>query len=83
MELQELYSLEIMDLLIGIAVDEDRMDIKSFKALLKEYNDGKRELVTGGPETLDIPNSVIHEPELTRDCSYYEDICKGNLPWRQ
>ena len=83
MELQELYSLEIMDLLIGIAVDEDRMDIKSFKALLKEYNDGKRELVTGGPETLDIPNSVIHEPELTRDCSYYEDICKGNMPWRQ
>ena len=83
MELQELYSLEIMDLLIGIAVDEDRMDIKSFKALLKEYNDGKREIVTGRPEIPDIPDSVIHEPELTRDCSYYEDICKGNLPWRQ
>ncbi|MEG2871599.1 MAG: IS21 family transposase, partial [Clostridium sp.] len=37
MELQELYSLEVMDALIGISVDEDRMDIKGFKSLLKEY----------------------------------------------
>lgn len=36
MELQELYSVAVMDALIGIAVDEDRMDTKGFKSLLKE-----------------------------------------------
>ena len=73
-ELQELYSLEVMDVLIGIAVDEDRMDIKGFKALLKEYNDGKRNL-----EPIQQKDPAFRsEPdlELTRDCSYYEDYAK-------
>lgn len=82
MELQELYSLEVMDALIGIAVDEDRMDIKGFKALLKEYNDGKRSLEAAHRDPADIPDP-IQGPELTRDCSYYEDLCKGDMPCRQ
>lgn len=81
MELQELYSLEVMDKLIGIAVDEDRMDIKGFKALLKEYNDGERTLMTSCQKS-DLLNP-IPETSLTRDCSYYEDICKGEIPCRQ
>lgn len=80
MELQELYSLEVMDMLIGLAVDEDRMDIKGFKALLKEYNEGKRNLETVQWEPPAASPSV---PELTRDCSYYEDLCKGDMPCRQ
>lgn len=77
MELQELYSRDVMDRLIGIAVDEDRMDIKGFKSLLKEYNDGKRKL--------DAPAMPPPDPDyaLIRDCSYYEELCKGEMPCRQ
>ena len=81
MELQELYSLDVMDQLIGIAIEEDRMDIKGFKSLLKEYNDGKRELAKSMQDS--IPVSPLHEAELTRDCSYYEELCKGDMPCRQ
>lgn len=81
MELQELYSLDVMDKLIGLAVDEDRMDTKGFKALLKEYNDGIRKFENAGSE----PDSLHPVPEtaLTRDCSYYEDLCKGDRPCRE
>lgn len=82
MELQELYSLEVMDALIGIAVDENRMDIKGFKALLKEYNDGKKKLETDNQKPPETPEH-IPESMLTRDCSYYEDLCKGDVPCRQ
>lgn len=74
MELQELYSLDVMDTLIGIAVDEDRMDVKGFKSLLREYNSGKRLLETDIPEA---PATLpCQEQALTRDCSYYEDYAK-------
>lgn len=66
MELQDLYSIEVLDTLIGIAIDEDAMDIKSFKKLLKEYNSNLR--------TIQIINK--EEVTLTRDCSYYENIAK-------
>lgn len=72
MELQELYSLEVMDALIGIAVDEDRMDMKGFKSLLKEYNDGQRDLKLNQEEESVSPTSK--EADLTRDCSYYENL---------
>ena len=81
MELQELYSLDVMDQLIGIAVEEDRMDIKGFKSLLKEYNDGKRELAKSMQDS--IPVSPLPEAALTRDCSYYEELCKGDMSCRQ
>lgn len=74
MELQELYSLDVMDMLIGIAVDENRMDIKGFKSLLREYNSGKRLLGADMPE---VPAALpLQEQALTRDCSYYEDYAK-------
>lgn len=81
MELQELYSLKVMDKLIGIAVDEDRMDIKGFKSLLKEYNDGKRDLENTEAES--SSPTAVPETALTRDCSYYEDLCQGDMPCRQ
>lgn len=81
MELQELYSLDVMDQLIGIAVDENRMDIKGFKALLKEYNDGKRDLESPGMGSDSFHSAS--ETALTRDCSYYEERCKGDMPCRQ
>lgn len=39
------------------------MDIKGFKALLRDYNNGKLSVV--------IPTEI---PSLTRDCSYYENL---------
>lgn len=82
MELQELYSSEVMDTLIGIAVDEDKMDIKGFKSLLKEYNSGIRKLGSTEPQPPDKPE-VVQGSDLTRDCSYYEDLCKGDATCRQ
>ena len=71
MELQELYDDEVLDVFIGLCVDEDKMDIKSFRSMLREYNNGTR--------TLDAPIHQETAPgnntdfSLTRDCSYYEE----------
>ena len=71
MELQELYDDKVLDAFIGLCVDEDKMDIKSFRSMLREYNNGTR--------TLDEPirQKSISENDtafsLTRDCSYYEE----------
>lgn len=81
MELQELYSLDVMDCLIGITVDRDQMDIKGFKKLLKEYNDGTLILETKTVET--EPTCSEPESALTRECSYYEEICKGDTQCKQ
>ena len=72
MELQELYDDHVLNRFIGIAVAEDKMDIKSFRALLRDYNSGQRLM---GMET-PVPNEqTICQDEaalLIRDCSYYE-----------
>ena len=71
MELQELYDDKVLNAFIGLCVDEDKMDIKSFRSMLREYNNGTR--------TLDEPirQKSISENDaaffLTRDCSYYEE----------
>jgi|GEM_PF-5609055 len=72
MELQELYDDHVLNRFIGIAVVEDKMDIKSFRALLRDYNSGQRLM---GMET-PVPNeeAVCQDEDalLIRDCSYYE-----------
>lgn len=42
MELLELYDAKILDQAIAVAIDENCMDIKSFRMLMKEYNAGLR-----------------------------------------
>jgi len=76
MELQELYSVSVMDMLIGIAVDEDRMDSKGFKNLLREYNAGSRPFPELKPEAMNTSVCQEEESTLTRSCSYYEDYAK-------
>ena len=76
MELQELYSVPVMDELIGIAVDEDRMDSKGFKALLREYNAGSRPVPERKQEARNTSACQEEESALTRSCSYYEDYAK-------
>jgi hypothetical protein len=78
MLLEELYETDTLDWFIGYAVDHDRMDIKSFKELLKDYNAGK--LVLPETSVLDeTPSAEISDgqyrdddPALLRDCDYYE-----------
>ena len=72
MELQELYDDQVLNRFIGIAVDEDKMDIKSFRALLRDYNSGQRLM---GMESPDPNEQAVCQDEdslLIRDCSYYE-----------
>lgn len=47
MELQELYDDKVLDAFIGLCVDEDKMDIKSFRSMLREYNNGSRKQFHG------------------------------------
>lgn len=80
MELQELYDDSVLDYFIGTAVEEDKMDIKSFRALLRDYNNGKRTIIQ---KQLDDNEQVSHcdeNPSLTRDCSYYELAAKEGMP---
>ena len=67
MQLQELYDDDLLDYFIGVSIDEDKLDISSFRALLRDYNNGLRdvenELSSVKPET---------KASLTRDCTYYE-----------
>lgn len=76
MELQELYDDDVLDTFIGISVDEGKMDIKSFRALLREYNSGQKTPVVSLQKS---PPQCMNSPEessLTRDCSYYEEYAK-------
>lgn len=79
MELQELYDDHVLDSFIGIAVDEDKMDIKSFRTLLRDYNNGKRPPIQKAPDDNEHTDYCDEKPELTRDCSYYEFAVKGGI----
>lgn len=70
MELAELYDTSVLDEFIAIAIKEDKMDITSFKTLLRDYNNGK---ISIQPELPSCSKS------LTRDCSYYENISQEVL----
>ena len=65
-----------LDRLIGYCVDVDKMDIASFKGLVKEYNAGLLSLPEpAGKETMATAGGQScrdDDPALTRDCSYYE-----------
>ena len=74
MELQELYDDEVLDHFIGIAVDQNKMDIKSFKELLRDYNRSQKD-----NEKDNLPVRQKTTDSLTRDCSYYEEYAKEAL----
>ena len=83
MLLRDLYDDVTLDLFIAYSVGQDRMDITSFKAILREYNAGILTLGqvkaagsgTDGshPGTAGMQGYRDDEPGLTRDCSYYEE----------
>ena len=67
MQLQELYDDDILDHFIGVSIEEDKLDIQSFRGLLREYNNGLREV-----ESKTSVDCAAKEEALTRDCTYYE-----------
>ena len=77
--LTDLYDAETLDRFIRYSIIHDKMDIKSFKELLREYNAGRLALPDpdGGPgEKEDDIGAMAYrddDPALTRDCSYYEE----------
>ena len=80
MELQELFDDRVLDSFIGIAVDEDKMDIKAFRALLREYTNGKRSIIQEQPDTNVQAEDCDEVSELIRDCSYYEFAIQEEMP---
>ncbi|MBQ4240842.1 MAG: hypothetical protein II672_07005, partial [Oscillospiraceae bacterium] len=75
MLLGDLYDDLTLDRFIGYCIDADKMDIASFKGVLRDYNAGKLKL----PEPVSEDTRPGHgmdyrddDPALTRDCSYYE-----------
>ena len=83
MLLSDIYDDLLLDRFIGYCVDQNKMDIKSFKGILKDYNAGKLILP-------DVVNNETAEPAgrrdyrdddpaLTRDCSYYESLAMAEV----
>lgn len=66
MELQDLYDDDFLDMFIGLAVDEGKMDIGSFKVMLRDYHAEHRK----------PPEESGDEAALIRECSYYEEYAK-------
>ncbi|MCR5746802.1 MAG: IS21 family transposase [Lachnospiraceae bacterium] len=69
MELRELYDDDVLDIFIGEAIRNEKMDIKSFRAMLKEYS--RKD--TAMPKSQNNNNS---EAMLTRGCDYYEQMIR-------
>lgn len=79
--LRELYDDATLDLFIAYSIENEKMDIASFKSLLKDYNAGKLRLPVPGTSSGALeaqaagPSMAYRDdaPALTRDCSYYEE----------
>lgn len=73
--LTDIFDDDTLDRLIGYCIEQDKMDIRSFKAILRDYNAGKLSLpqirrdAPGQEEKMAYRDD---DPALTRDCSYYE-----------
>lgn len=77
MLLLDLYDAGTLDRFIGYSISQDKMDIRSFRGLLRDYNAGKLVLPSAENEcatetTVTAGITGNDDPALTRDCSYYE-----------
>lgn len=76
MLLGELYDDTLLDRFIGYSIEQDQMDITSFKKILRSYNTGELELPDNKRPGSSTSGQIIYrddDPALTRDCSYYEE----------
>ena len=75
MLLADLYDDATLDLFIGCCIEQDKMDITSFKGLLRDFNAGKlvmAQLQASVADTAASPACGGDTSALIRDCSYYE-----------
>lgn len=77
MLLQDLYDDDVLDRFIGYSIEQDKMDIRSFRALLRDYNSRKLALPDAAQENTEAAADGTGYrddiPGLTRGCSYYEE----------
>lgn len=80
MEYLELYDASVLDSLIGVALKRDKLGIKEFREILREYNRGELSLNEEQLEvdTAERDDTAIDESALTRDLDYYEENCGGS-----
>ena len=72
----DIYDDLTLDRFIGYCIDQDKMDITSFKEILRDYNAGILELPRPGTSPPDAGTGMLYhedDPALTRGCSYYEE----------
>ena len=81
--LTELYDDETLEHFIKRSIQEDKMDIQSFKGMLREHNAGKSmntdDTITHSAESSNPSTDCRRDSEetgLTRDCSYYEEYAR-------
>ncbi len=82
MLLADIYDDLTLDRFIGYCIDRDKMDIASFKGILREYNAGALELPGLGTSPPDAGTGMFYhedDPALTRDCSYYEENTRAEV----
>ncbi len=75
MLLGDLYDDPTLDRFIGYCIGADKMDIASFKGILRDYNAGKLMLPKPVSESAEAAGGMDYrddDPALTRECSYYE-----------
>ena len=73
LEFRDIYDDEVLDSLIGVAINQNALDIWSFRELLKTYN--KNNASTGNASK--PAKSVPSDESLVRDCSYYQEALTG------
>ena len=80
--LTELFDDALLDRFLDYSIENDQMDIKSFKQLLKQYNAGELQLPEPALDVFSPQEEMMaieaddyrdDAPGLTRDCGYYEE----------
>ena len=77
--LTDLYDDETLDRFIAYSIGHGKMRITEFKELLKAYNAGEIELPDDGSASEKAQAATDgdayrdDDPDLTRDCNYYEE----------
>lgn len=82
MLLGDLYDDLTLDYFIGYSIEADKMDIASFKGILRDYNAGRLAITKPVPESTGAGSGMDYrddDPALTRDCSYYEAITRTEV----
>ena len=84
MELTDLYDPKVLDYFIGRAVDEECMDIRAFRSMLKtESQNALRQLQSHPkqkPESSTVTKMLGDDDMLIRDLGYYEAVTGSEGP---